>query len=167
MSAVLIITLLAAFLLLPPLLVKIPLLLTPTMPLIGWSLRRRTSKRRELIVSRVKTEEEASQADWRGPAETEDEDWEQIESHAAGTAPNGELLREAEWEGIIGFFHPFWSVTRHQRKRPGTIVLTPLPAMPEVGGNGSCGRLCEPRKSAGQRLSAWFTRATMMLIDQP
>jgi hypothetical protein len=162
MSAVLIITLLPAFLLLP-LVVKI--LAQGSLRLIGWSLQCRTSKRRELIVSRVRTEEEASQADLRGPAEAEeDEDWEQIEGHAAGTAPNGELPREAEWEGIIGFFHPFWSVTRP--RRPGLCTYA-APATQEVGGNGFCGRLCEPRKSAGQRLSAWSTRATMTLIDQP
>jgi hypothetical protein len=117
MSAVLIIVLLAAFPLVP-LLVKI--LVRRSLRLIGWSLQRRTSKRRELISSRVRTEEEGFQADLQRSAKTEDEDWEQIESYAAGTAPNGESPGDVEWEGVVGFFHPFWSVT--WQRRPGRVL---------------------------------------------
>jgi alpha-1,2-mannosyltransferase len=105
MSAILLIVLLAAIPLIP-FLVKI--LARRSLRLIGWSLCRRTSKRRELIASRVKSEEEAYQATSRGSPKAEDEDWEQIESYAAGTAPNGDSPRDVEWEGVVGFFHPFW-----------------------------------------------------------
>jgi hypothetical protein len=120
MSAVLIIVLLAAIPLIP---FWVKILARRSLRLIGWSLRHRTSKRRELIASRVRTEEEAYQAALRSSPKAEDEDWEQIESYAAGTAPNGELPRDVEWEGVAGFFHPFWSVTWQRRRGR---VLTPL-----------------------------------------
>jgi hypothetical protein len=120
MSAVLIIVLLAAIPLIP-FLVKI--LARGSLRLIGWSLQRRTSKRRELIASRVRSEQEAYEAALKGSPKVEDEDWEQIESYAAGTAPNGESPRDVEWDGVVGFFHPFWSVTWQQRP---ALVLTPL-----------------------------------------
>ena len=92
-----------------PFLVKI--LARRCLRFIGWSLQRRTSKRRELIASRVRSEEEAYQASQKGSSKADDEDWEKVEGYAAGTAPNGDLPRDVEWEGVVGFFHPFWSVT--------------------------------------------------------
>lgn len=120
MSVVLIIVLLSAVPLVP-FLVKV--LVRRSLRFVGWSLRRRTSKRRELVASRVQAEEEAYQTALQRSPKAEDDDWEQIEGYAAGTAPNGELPRDGEWQGVVGFFHPFWSVTR--QRRPGR-VLTPL-----------------------------------------
>ena len=77
---------------------------------IGWSLQRKTKKRRELILSRVKSEEQAYQSGQENPQRSDDEDWEKIESYAAASAPNGDLPSDGDWEGVIGFFHPFWSV---------------------------------------------------------
>jgi alpha-1,2-mannosyltransferase len=108
MSAILIIALLTALPLIP-FLVKI--LVRRSLRLVGWSLQRRTSKRRELIASRVRSEEQAYQSAQKGLPKADDEDWEKIESYAAGSAPNGDLPTDVEWEGVVGFFHPFWSVT--------------------------------------------------------
>ena len=105
MSAILIIAVLAVVPLIPFLL---KILAKRTLRLLGWSLQRRTSKRRELIASRVRTEEEAHQLPQSGTPKTDDEDWEKVESYAAGTAPNGDLPKDVEWEGFVGFFHPFW-----------------------------------------------------------
>ncbi|QKX56225.1 uncharacterized protein TRUGW13939_03326 [Talaromyces rugulosus] len=72
----------------------------------GWFLKNRTNGRREVILSRVRLEEEDYRS--RNPYSTagpEDEDWEKVDS-APGVAKNGEPLGE-NWEGIIGFFHPF------------------------------------------------------------
>ena len=100
--------LLAAFPLIP---ILLKILARRSLRLVGWSLRRRTSNRRELIVSRVRKEEEVYQSRQKGSPKAEDEDWERVESYAAGTTPNGEVPRDVEWEGVIGFLHPFWLVT--------------------------------------------------------
>lgn len=38
-----------------------------------------------------------------------DDEWETVDSYALGTSPNGGK-GEKEWDGIVGFFHPFWYV---------------------------------------------------------
>ena len=76
----------------------------------GWYLKRRTSTRKNAILRRVKVEEEAFQNFTRqSQRPTEDDDWEQIESYGAASAKNGGQADD-EWEGIVGFFHPFWCV---------------------------------------------------------
>lgn len=73
----------------------------------GWFLKNKTNGRREVILSRVRIEEEEHRS--KQPSSTagpEDEDWEKVPS-APGVANNGEPYGE-DWEGIIGFFHPFW-----------------------------------------------------------
>ena len=77
---------------------------------IGWYLKRHASTRKRAILRRVVVEEEAVQnfnRNLQRPAE--DDDWEQIESYGAASAKNGGQA-EDEWEGIVGFFHPFWYV---------------------------------------------------------
>jgi alpha-1,2-mannosyltransferase len=73
----------------------------------GWLLRSKCAERRELIFAKVRGEERDYQWERSKATKTEDEDWERVESYATGTAGNGEKA-EDEWEGIIGFFHPFW-----------------------------------------------------------
>ncbi len=74
---------------------------------IGWYLRRRTSARRDLIFARVKVEEDDYKSKKRRSPKYEDEDWERVESYTAGIAKNGEKAND-DWEGMVGFFHPFW-----------------------------------------------------------
>lgn len=107
MSTTLIIALLAAIPLIP---IFAKILVRQSLRSIGWSLRRRTRKRREIILSRVQAEEERYQSDHRGQPRAEDEDWEKVDGYAAGTARNGALPGAGDWEGVVGFFHPFWSV---------------------------------------------------------
>lgn len=103
--------------------------LLPTIPLsflrlglrgVGWFIRKRTRSRREYIISRVRTEEEefqAKRAEKLSPSTTqaEDEDWEKVDTSSVGTAGNnhnnGQEKRDESWDGIIGFFHPFWYVS--------------------------------------------------------
>ena len=76
----------------------------------GWYLKRHASTRKKAILRRVKVEEEAFQNFNRHSQKpAEDDDWEQIESYGAASAKNGGQA-EDEWEGIVGFFHPFWYV---------------------------------------------------------
>lgn len=76
---------------------------------VGWYLRRRTTSRRITILARVKLEEAQYQLSASESPTLDDGEWEKVEKHAAGSAKNGEEADD-EWEGIIGFFHPFWSV---------------------------------------------------------
>lgn len=68
---------------------------------LGWYLRQRTSARRKTIFSEVRAEEKDYRAKKRLSPKSDDEDWEKVESYAAGSAKD-------HWEGVIGFFHPFW-----------------------------------------------------------
>lgn len=73
---------------------------------VGWYLRRKTAGRRAQILECVEAEEKSLAADLDSGRDS-DEDWETVESYAAGTAKNGEKA-DKEWDGIVGFFHPFW-----------------------------------------------------------
>lgn len=71
---------------------------------IGWYVQGKTKGRRDLIVSRVRADEEHFRTQRSRRSGAEDEDWEKVEEcYPAGTAPKPD-----DWEGIIGFFHPFW-----------------------------------------------------------
>ena len=74
---------------------------------VGWYLCRRTSARRELIFARVKAEEDEYKSKVRKSAKPEDDDWEQVESQGAGATTTGNQGNK-DWEGVVGFFHPFW-----------------------------------------------------------
>jgi len=73
---------------------------------VGWYLRRKTAGRRAQILECVEGEEKALIEDQSAKRDS-DEEWENVESYAAGTAKNGEKA-DKEWDGIVGFFHPFW-----------------------------------------------------------
>lgn len=72
---------------------------------LGWYLQAQTEDRKAAITSRVRAEIAAIQSD-QASQEVED-GWEKIEE--SGTAENGKPLPD-NWSGIVGFFHPFWSV---------------------------------------------------------
>lgn len=77
--------------------------------LVGHHLRRSSRTRRELLLARVATESKnyVSEQSRNGK---EDDDWEEIGNIAIGSAVNGGSAGSAgsEWNGIVGFFHPFW-----------------------------------------------------------
>ena len=81
---------------------------------IGWHLKRRTSLRRNLISAQVEKEEEQYQVKQRRSPKSDDGDWEKVESYTAGTAKNGDHGDE-EWQGFVGFFHPFWYIFKVAR----------------------------------------------------
>lgn len=70
----------------------------------GWYLRRKTAARRQAILLQVRSEETDYQSQGK---KSDDGDWEKLETHAVGSSPNGGQADD-EWEGTIGFFHPFW-----------------------------------------------------------
>ena len=71
---------------------------------MGFYLRNKTAGRRAHIL-------DLSEKDGKEYAERngrrDSDEWENVESYAAGTAKNGEK-GDKEWDGIVGFFHPFW-----------------------------------------------------------
>ncbi|KAF2840758.1 glycosyltransferase family 4 protein [Patellaria atrata CBS 101060] len=101
---------------------------------LGWSLRRRSLHRRELLLGRVAAEEREYSAKRKEKPRDEDDDWERIEGVTAASSINGGK-GEKEWEGIVGFFHPFcnaggggervlWAAIRAtQRRWPKAICV--------------------------------------------
>lgn len=75
--------------------------------LVGYQLRRSSRTRRELLLARVATEQRAYEADKKKDKKKEEDDWEEIEASTVGSAVNGGKA-DKDWNGIVGFFHPFW-----------------------------------------------------------
>ncbi|KAL8953217.1 MAG: hypothetical protein Q9222_000916 [Ikaeria aurantiellina] len=73
---------------------------------VGWYLRQKTAAQRSLILARVKLVESQHQLSISQAPPRDSREWVEIEKHAVGSAPNGGEADD-EWEGIIGFFHPF------------------------------------------------------------
>ena len=129
--------------------------------LVGWYLRRKTQSRRELILERVKLEEDVFRRQKR-TQKAEDEDWEKVEGYSAGSAPNGATAAE-EWEGVVGFFHPFWYVPgpSSPRERWDTAdQIWRTIAMQEVVENECFGQRYERHNNGGQKLCVSSTLAT-------
>ncbi|KAI1760602.1 glycosyltransferase family 4 protein [Hypoxylon sp. FL1150] len=98
---------------------------------LGWYLRKLTEGRRSLII-RTTAENEAKFREGKAQRKdsntsSDDEGWENIEGSILGTAGNGEK-GDRDWDGIIGFFHPFcnaggggervlWAAVRATQKR--------------------------------------------------
>ncbi|KAF2002668.1 glycosyltransferase family 4 protein [Amniculicola lignicola CBS 123094] len=75
--------------------------------LIGGRFRQASRARRELLLERVATEKRSHQAEQehrKGKEIKKDDVWEQIEGSLLGSE---EELADRDWDGIIGFFHPF------------------------------------------------------------
>ena len=71
----------------------------------GYYLRKKTAGRKAQILELVEAEEKEFQEE--GGERRDSDEWESVEAYAVGTAKNGEKA-DKEWDGIVGFFHPFW-----------------------------------------------------------
>ena len=69
----------------------------------GSYLKRKTTARRQAVLKRVKIEEQAVESFYRRAQKGGDDGWKTTESGNGGQAAS-------DWEGVVGFFHPFWSV---------------------------------------------------------
>lgn len=74
--------------------------------LVGRHLRRCSRTRRELLLARVANETKAYEEELKVNKQ-EDADWEQV-----GTTARDNAVKNSEWDGIVGFFHPFWYAWR-------------------------------------------------------
>lgn len=72
---------------------------------MGIYLHHKTAGRRAHVLERVEEDEKAFVSE--GKNKESDEGWENVDALAAGTAGNGQP-GDREWEGIVGFLHPFW-----------------------------------------------------------
>lgn len=86
--------------------VLLPKILYFVAGLVGQHLRRCSRTRRELLLARVANETKAYEEELKNNKQ-EDADWEQV-----GTTPSGNAAKNSEWDGIVGFFHPFWYAWR-------------------------------------------------------
>ncbi|KAJ5430422.1 Glycosyl transferase family 1 [Penicillium cf. griseofulvum] len=114
---------------------------------VGWLIWRRTRSRREYVIARARSEEKELCASRPKGSTTsltrngaEDEDWEKVDSSAPGgvqtstgsetSSGTGQESNQSseDWDGIIGFFHPFcnaggggervlWEAIRATQKR--------------------------------------------------
>ncbi|PNS14576.1 GDP-Man:Man(3)GlcNAc(2)-PP-Dol alpha-1,2-mannosyltransferase [Sphaceloma murrayae] len=84
----------------------LPYLLNTLLTVLGGTIQSRTSARRDLLFSRAASEE-AALPPATGITTSEDGDWEKLES--SGILPSSEngKTEGKQWEGVIGFFHPF------------------------------------------------------------
>ncbi|KPI43084.1 GDP-Man:Man(3)GlcNAc(2)-PP-Dol alpha-1,2-mannosyltransferase [Cyphellophora attinorum] len=90
--------------------VPVAALLTPFLALLllrlwGSLLHAGSSDRRHAICAHVEEERKAAREQRRKSQDLGDDDWEKVENTAS--APNGGVPKDTEWEGIVGFFHPF------------------------------------------------------------
>lgn len=76
---------------------------------LGYYLRKKTAGRKAQILELVESEEKEYSAETENRRNSDD--WESVEAYATGTAKNGEAA-DREWDGIVGFFHPFWCVSK-------------------------------------------------------
>lgn len=71
----------------------------------GNQIRRRTQQRRELLIARARTENAESRGE---RTRTVDDEWEKIDRSRSRSGSEDEESNHDQWEGVIGFFHPFW-----------------------------------------------------------
>ncbi len=97
-------------------LVLVPLLWRALGAALGWYLRKKTDGRRCHILELVAADEKkyreerrdsTGSGDGDGGDSGEDAGWEKVDAHTTGTSKNGGKA-DADWDGIVGFFHPFW-----------------------------------------------------------
>lgn len=72
---------------------------------VGFYLRQKTAGRKAQVLEKVQKD----QIEYRDNREKrrDIDDWEDVESYATGPSKNGQKA-DKEWDGIVGFFHPFW-----------------------------------------------------------
>ncbi|KAK3387719.1 glycosyltransferase family 4 protein [Podospora didyma] len=105
-----------------------PLLWRTLGSILGWYLRKKTDGRRGQILDLVEADQKKYQdGERRKSGDEDDDDWENVDAYAVGTSQNGDKGEE-EWDGIVGFFHPFcnaggggervlWAAIRATQKR--------------------------------------------------
>lgn len=71
---------------------------------VGYYLKKKTAGRRAQILDLVDADEKEFKAK-RGRRASDE--WENVDSYVGETTKN-KAKEDANWDGIVGFFHPFW-----------------------------------------------------------
>ncbi|KAF4551887.1 ALG11 mannosyltransferase-like protein [Elsinoe fawcettii] len=83
----------------------LPYLVTTLLHILGGTISSRTSARRDLLFTRAESEEASLPAPTNsGP---DDSDWEKLENSTILPSSENGKQEAAQWQGVIGFFHPF------------------------------------------------------------
>ena len=85
--------------------ILVPMVATRIGGSCGLFLKAKTAGRKAQILELVEADEKESQE--QGGERRDSDEWESVEAYAVGTAKNGEKA-DKEWDGFVGFFHPFW-----------------------------------------------------------
>lgn len=84
-------------------------LLRVVVTLVSWGIRKKTEGRKQQLIQLMTEEEEKSGDDKRSSSS---EEWEKIQATEEETPKKkgGKITKEwnRSWDGIVGFFHPFW-----------------------------------------------------------
>lgn len=70
---------------------------------IGKNIRGKTHHRRELLLAHADQEEK----DFTTKHKKADEDWEKVDARSSGPSTPADA-QDKDWQGVVGFFHPFW-----------------------------------------------------------
>ena len=73
---------------------------------LGWSLESNGKDRRAAIIARI-TRDRIAIAKEQDSALGAEDDWQKVEKTGIGTTENSPPVKD-DWNGIVGFFHPFW-----------------------------------------------------------
>lgn len=69
---------------------------------VGFYLRQKTAGRKAQVLERVEIDEKEYRENKEKSRDSDD--WENVESYATESEGKG----DKEWDGTVGFFHPFW-----------------------------------------------------------
>lgn len=75
---------------------------------LGWTLKKKTDGRRSLLVSLMDGENNNSSEKNLETKSTSSGGWQAVQETDVG-AGEGDMATK-DWDGIVGFFHPFWFV---------------------------------------------------------
>lgn len=78
---------------------------------VGFLLKRKTDGRRSVLVSVMDEENEQNPQGQSDSKSSSSDEWEKIGEEVAASKLNS---KGKEWDGIIGFFHPFWYAPQMQ-----------------------------------------------------
>ncbi len=75
---------------------------------VGFLFRKKTEGRRSVLVSAMDEENEKSAQEHAERKSSSSDEWEKVSGGAEDAVADKLKDKTKNWDGIIGFFHPFW-----------------------------------------------------------
>lgn len=75
---------------------------------VGFLLRKKTEGRRSVLVSAMDEENEKLAQEQAERKSSSSDEWERVSGGAEDAVADKLKDKTKDWDGIIGFFHPFW-----------------------------------------------------------